>query len=343
MKNSPTVFISHAGPDYHYASELHNALRGAGINAWLDQIDIKFGDNIVKWINNSVSESDYLLVLLSPNSLGRYWVETEWSAALMKEADLRRTFLIPVLLPGINDTELPFVLKAKLYLDLRSDSEKELLNLINRLKQDEQVASKKDRLPSPAPESLRNSVITSFPNSDNWIEIVVYSNRFARSFRFKVPETATPSYLLGLLREELNLKWNSVDTDLLVELSYTYAIAWNGKHLSLNTSIVESGVKNGDLLELWIRVTLKDMLEEKRAKTSDSSWLTGAGKERHVAFLACKAAVDANPSLLLDKVLFEKAIDSEISKAMKIIAENRKFSSSQIALIADKHFSHVDR
>jgi hypothetical protein len=175
------------------------------------------------------------------------------------------------------------------------------------------------------------------------IEIIVYSNRFARSFRFKIPESATPSYLLGLLREELNLKWNSVDTDLLVELNYTYAIAWNGKHLPLNTSVVESGVSNGDSLELWVRVTLKDMLEENRAKASDSSWLTGAGKEHFLARRLFTVAFEANPRLLLDSSAFEKAIDTELSKAMKLIAENRKFSSSQIALIADKYFSHVDK
>ena len=90
--NALTVFISHAGPDADFARWVADGLQNVGIEACLDQLEIKAGDNIVTWMSGGIGESDYLLLLLSPKSLDRYWVEMEWSSALMKEAHLRRTF-----------------------------------------------------------------------------------------------------------------------------------------------------------------------------------------------------------------------------------------------------------
>nr|MBC8521176.1 toll/interleukin-1 receptor domain-containing protein [Methanomicrobia archaeon] len=278
-KTIPTVFISHASPDKSEALKLHDALKSVGINAHLDQVELEYGDNIITWINNSVQESDYLLILVSANSVGRYWVETEWSAALMKEADLRRTFVIPVLLPGVSDSQIPILLRAKLFVDFRTNTEAPLLQLVNRIKQDEQIARDRGQLPTPAPLTAQQGIFNSFSDSDEWIEVIVFSSRFGRKFRFTVPKKATPSYLLAMLRDSLNLKWSNIDENIFVELSYTYAIGFNGDHLSLDTPLSEAGVTNGSILELWIRVTLTDLLEDSQKRADKAIWLKGAGKE----------------------------------------------------------------
>jgi hypothetical protein len=135
----PTVFVSHAVPDSEFAKGIADSLNRGGIKAHLDQVEIKVGDNIITWMNNAAGESDYLLVLLSPSSVGRYWVEIEWSNALMKEADLRCSFVIPAVLPGLDDSEIPFLLRFRSYLDFRKDTEKAFLQLVSRLKEDELV------------------------------------------------------------------------------------------------------------------------------------------------------------------------------------------------------------
>lgn len=165
-KSKPSVFISHAGPDKNEAFKLYKALQKVGINAHLDQEELHLGDNIVSWINNSVGESDYLLILVSEHSIGRYWVETEWSSALMKEADLRRTFVIPVVLPGIQDNQIPTLLRAKLFVDFRNDQESSLLQLVNRIKQDEQIACDRGKLPTPVQLIAQNAIIESHSESD---------------------------------------------------------------------------------------------------------------------------------------------------------------------------------
>ncbi len=341
-KKEPTVFISHAGPDSEEALNLFNALQGLGVKAHLDQVELKYGNNIVTWINDSVEESDYLLILISENSIGRYWVEMEWSAALMKEADLRRSFVIPVLLPGVNDSQIPFLLRAKLYVDLREDIQTQLFKLVNRIKQDLQIARDWGRLPTPAPLNAQTEVIDRFDESDDWIEVVVYSNRFGRKFRYTIPSKATPDYLLAMLRDNLNLTWSNIDENLFVELSYTYAIGFNGEHLSLNKPISEAGVKNGSLLELWIRVTLTDLLEDSGKKLDKTMWLKGAGKESLLPkishYLACRTIAPYKEL----KFLGDEEIKKESSRIIDLIMKDRNFTSAQIRMIAKRYFDHID-
>jgi hypothetical protein len=248
-KKRPSVFISHAGPDSKFAEELQKALSTVGINAHLDQVELKVGDNIIRWMNEAAGESDYMIVLISPNSLGRYWVEIEWSSALMREADLRHTFVLPAILPGVKDEDIPFLLRAKAYIDFRTDGEADLLKLINRIKQDEQVARDLGKLPCPSPREGQNQFLSEIGKNHELIEVIVHSNRFGRNFRFIVPMSASPSYILSLLRSTFNLKWSNIDEDLLVELSYTYSLRYQGEGLPLHTSLHESGILNGARLE----------------------------------------------------------------------------------------------
>lgn len=304
------VFISHAGPDSTLAQWLAKGLQTVGITARLDQAEIKAGDNIVTWMNDAIGESDYLLVLLSPETRDRYWVRMEWSNALMKEAHLRRAFVIPVILPGLQDSEIPELLRAKAFLDFRGDKDAAFLKLVSRLKDDELAHRELGRLPSPAPRNMLEHIDKQLSDGPA-IEVIVHSNRFGRSFRLRVPTIATPSYLMGMLRDTLNLKFSNVDNALGVELSYTYYLRHNGEAITLNTTLADAGVKDGDRLELWIRVTLRDLVEDKEIGDK-------------VFFHLYRA----NLSTLTD----------ELRKARK-----RAFSSSEIARIASQFFEHVDK
>jgi len=309
-KIKPTVFISHAGPDVDMAGWVASGLEKVGISARLDQVEIKAGDNIVSWMNSAAEESDYLLVLLSPSSVNRYWVEIEWSNALMKEADLRRTFVIPCVLPGLEDNQIPFLLRSRAFIDFRNDNEGAFLKLVSRLKEDELVRRDFGRLPTPAPTCMVEEVTHSFPDDTDTIEVIIHSNRFGRSFRLTVPVEATPSYLMGMLRNTLNLKYSNVDESVGVELSYTYYLRFKGNAITLRTSLADAGVKNGDRLELWIRVTLKDLMEDKE---------------------------------IGEKVFF-RLYQADLNKLNDIRnARKRSFSSSEIGRIAHQFFEHVDQ
>lgn len=306
----PSIFVSYAGPDSEFAKWIADGLRKVGIEAKLDQVEIKAGDNVVTWMNKAAGESDYLLVLLSQESVKRYWVEMEWSNALMKEADLRRTFVIPAILPNMDNKNIPFLLRAKAYIDFRKDSEAAFLQLVSRVKDDEIVLRDLGKLPCPAPSNLVNEVEKSFPDSESDVEVIIHSNRFGRSFRLFVPPDTTPSYLLRILRDTLKLKFSNIDETMGVELSYTYGLRHKGVSIPLQTSIKDAGVKEGDRLELWIRVTLRDLLEDK----------------------------DIGEQVSLHLYHFSlKILSSDVLHARK-----RAFSSAKVAQLAEQFFKHVD-
>ena len=309
-RHSPTVFISHAGPDAEFASWLSQGLAKVGITARLDQTEIKAGDNIVTWMSTAVAESDYLLALLSPISTQRYWVEIEWSSALMKEAELRRTFLIPAVLPGLQDKDIPAILKPKKYIDFRRETDAPFLEVVARLKDDEVAARDLGRLPSPAPTNMVEEIAGAFPDPTETIEVLVHSNRFGRSFRVRIPAAAKPNYLLGMLRSSLKLKFSNIDEEMGVELSYTYYLRFRGQAIPLDTTLESAGVKNGDRLELWIRATLRDLIDDKD--------------------------LGERVSMQLYHVRIDQLGDS-VRKARK-----RAFSSAEIGRIASRFFEHVD-
>ncbi len=305
-----TVFISHAGPDSEFAIWLADGLEKVGINARLDQKEIKAGDNIVCWMNDAISESDYLLALLSPKSVDRHWVKTEWSNALMKEGQLRRTFVIPVVLPELDDSDIPDLLLAKAYLDFRQNVDEAFLQLVSRLKDDQLTQRELGRAPVPAPSNMIAYIDKNFKDDEDCIEVIIHSNRFGRCFRLRVPKSATPSYIMAMLRDTLKLKYSNIDNIMGVELSYTYYLRHNGKAITLKTTLHDAGVKDGDRLELWIRVTLRDLIEDKE--------------------------IGSEMCLRLYCVNIDQ-ISSNVRKARK-----RAFASAEISQIASKFFNHVD-
>jgi hypothetical protein len=309
-KRSPVVFISHAGPDSAFAIWLSEGLAKVGIASRLDQTEIKAGDNIVIWMSTAVAESDYLLALLSPVSTKRYWVELEWSSALMKEAELRRTFVIPAVLPGLADPDIPTILKPRKYIDFRQGNEAPFLEVVARLKDDELAARDLGRLPDPAPSTMVDEIAGAFPDAAETLEVLIHSNRFGRSFRVRIPADAKPNYLLGMLRSTLKLKFSNVDEDMGVELSYTYYLRHDGQAIPLDTSLADAGVKDGDRLELWVRARLRDLIEDKDL---------GEQVFRH---------------------LYHARID-QLGDGVRQ-ARKRAFSSAEIGRIASKFFSHVD-
>lgn len=214
------------------------------------------------------------------------------------------------MLDGSCDSSLPITTDIQAFLDFRGDEDAAFLKLVSRLKDDELARRELGRLPTPAPRNVVEHIEKHLPVDGRAIEVIVHSNRFGRSFRLRVPTSATPTYLMGMLRDTLNLKFSNVDNELGVELSYTYYLHHNGQAITLNTTLAEAGVKDGDRLELWIRVTLRDLVEDKE---------------------------------IGDKVFFHlyranlSTITDELRKARK-----RAFSSSEIARIASQFFEHVD-
>jgi|ERR1019366_8514475 hypothetical protein len=75
------VFVSHATTDKWLAKVLCDKIEAAGATSFRDDRDIQGGDDIPDEIRRQIKQSKEILVLLTPQSVGRQWVTLEIGAA----------------------------------------------------------------------------------------------------------------------------------------------------------------------------------------------------------------------------------------------------------------------
>jgi len=113
-----SVFLSHSSKDKPFVRELADFLERDGqIKAWLDEREIAPGENIVSGIAEGL-DSDFILLILSPDSVDSSWVKEEWTDAFWDQTNNRKTKLLGVL---YRDCTIPRLLRNKKYFDLRKN------------------------------------------------------------------------------------------------------------------------------------------------------------------------------------------------------------------------------
>jgi TIR domain len=76
------VFVSHATADKWIAVRICEAIdRIGGVNTFRDDRDIDGGDDIPERIRREIQQSREMVVLWTPESMGREWVRLEIGAA----------------------------------------------------------------------------------------------------------------------------------------------------------------------------------------------------------------------------------------------------------------------
>jgi hypothetical protein len=85
-----SCFISYSHADKAFARRLHDALQGHGIRCWLDEKQLRGGDDILDHVDRGIRLWDKVLLCCSKNSLTSGWVEAEIDKALEKEQTLRK-------------------------------------------------------------------------------------------------------------------------------------------------------------------------------------------------------------------------------------------------------------
>lgn len=127
----PKVFISHSHQDRGLVERLANDLLSNRILVWWDNWMIRVGDSLIRKIEEGISSSSYLCVVLTPASVSSAWVQEELSAALVRQLEEKRVFVMPVL---AQDCEIPLFLRDKKYADFRTDYQDGLEQLLRSLK-----------------------------------------------------------------------------------------------------------------------------------------------------------------------------------------------------------------
>ena len=91
------VFVCYAGEDRPAVVEpLVNALESAGIHAWYAPGQVLWGDSIVQKINEGLSRSRFVVVVISDAFFRKNWPQSELRAALMSEIESGETRVLPL-------------------------------------------------------------------------------------------------------------------------------------------------------------------------------------------------------------------------------------------------------
>lgn len=198
MPEPKRVFISYShDSDYHkqWVSELGAFLRVNGIDVILDKWDLDLGDDVAKFMENAIRETDRVLVICTNEYIhkaneglgGVGYEKTIVTAEILEGATERRKF-IPIVRNVTARSKLPTFFGAALYLDLSDGSDtrevrQELLRSIYEVNASKPALGASPFLPDKPPVEIPppDPGLTAPPllRGD---PLVVFNERFSQAF-----------------------------------------------------------------------------------------------------------------------------------------------------------------
>lgn len=124
------VFISHSSQDKPFVRRLATALLSEGFPVWLDSWKLEIGDSLLDRIYDGIDQSSMVLLVMSQSAIASGWVNKELNAALAREGQLGRKFLIPI---RTDAGEIPLKVADRLYADFSDSFSQPLSTLVKAL------------------------------------------------------------------------------------------------------------------------------------------------------------------------------------------------------------------
>jgi tetratricopeptide (TPR) repeat protein len=202
------LFLSHATPNKVWVRQLAAQLEALGLRVFLDEAEIRPGDNWVDRLSQGLEASRYLVLVLSPHSVDRAWVVQEWTSYVARYGPRHR--LIPVMLENV---EVPTILAATQYLLATDGNAATAAQQIYRVVGDHGALAGPERI---AVFSGRHLSFTLSRGADNRLRIIDPAGVAAEA---DSPWRSDPVFNLALL-EYRRLTRTACDTDAMrIELS----------------------------------------------------------------------------------------------------------------------------
>lgn len=125
----PNLYLAHASEDHDtLAKPLAKRMMASGINVWLDDWEISAGDSLRQKMEEGLKNCSHFLVLLTPNSLGKAWVETEIDAGFIRAVEGKARFIgIRI---GVEVSDLSPFLRTRRCPQVRLEDDAEINALI---------------------------------------------------------------------------------------------------------------------------------------------------------------------------------------------------------------------
>src|SRR5215470_8027265 len=120
------TFISYSREDGEFALKIATDLRAAGVNVWLDQLDIPPGARWDRAIEDALDTSGRFLVILSPHSAGSENVQDEIGLAFDKNKPIIPILSVPC--------DVPMRLRRLQHIDFTKHYDQALQTLLTVMK-----------------------------------------------------------------------------------------------------------------------------------------------------------------------------------------------------------------
>jgi hypothetical protein len=95
------AFISHSSLDKPFVHRLAEDLRSNWIDVWLDEWELRLGDDFTGTIESSLAGSSHLIIVLSERALRSAWVRRELEFAASREKDRLGMTIVPLRLTRV--------------------------------------------------------------------------------------------------------------------------------------------------------------------------------------------------------------------------------------------------
>jgi hypothetical protein len=118
------VFISYSAKEIEFVTRLTSALRSNGCTTF-GYLDVPVGEDWRIATNEALTESRFILVVLSQAYCASRVVEDEWRIALQRENEESRVVILPA---WLEDCDVPAPLSDKVRVDFRGSEEPDIFN-----------------------------------------------------------------------------------------------------------------------------------------------------------------------------------------------------------------------
>lgn len=112
----PKIFLSHSSKDKKFARRLARDLQTTGVSVWIDEAEMFVGDSLIRKLEHAIRNTDFLGVILTPDSIKSEWVQREVEIALNHEIKGKKIKVLPIF---YKDCEVPGFLSGKVWADFR--------------------------------------------------------------------------------------------------------------------------------------------------------------------------------------------------------------------------------
>ena len=109
------IFLSHSSRDKALIREIRANLKY--LDTWFDEDKLLIGEQLQETLKDVIQkESDFVVIFLDKSAISSEWVKRELEWAIERERELKRTFVLPILLENVWDLVEPAEFKKRLYI-----------------------------------------------------------------------------------------------------------------------------------------------------------------------------------------------------------------------------------